>query len=270
MTMALTGADVYARIIKGETTYDCGLVSDAKPAIKTSTLQRTGIGNVKRARINAHDYETSWSGDVPDGVLLAALLGKDNVFDVQVHDIELIDAVVKSLRLAFDERNPLTYAVDFVGEDMDSITALTETDIDHIKGFFVMSDATINFSGSSNTVIKADIAASREVEAVRGASLDPQDFSKGPFIFEGTITVSPSTSFADVLVGKWLPTDTPFTFSAAFSAQFYDEFGDPIASPTTVSISCSGMVASETSVNVGSTGPIEIPIKMSIEAVTVS
>ena len=270
MTMALTGADVYARIIKGETTYDCGLVSDVKPSIKTSTLQRTGIGNVKRARINAHDYEASWSGDVPDGTLLAALLNKDNVFDVQVHDIELLNAVVKSLRLAFDERNPLTYAVDFVGEDMASITALTETDIDHVKGFFVMSDATINFSGSSNTVVKADISASREVEAVRGASLDPQDFSKGPFIFEGTITVSPSASFADVLKGKWLPTDTPFTFSAAFSAQFYDETGTPYASPTTVTISCSGMVASETSVNVGSTGPIEIPIKMSIEAVTVS
>jgi len=268
--MALTGADVYARIKKGVTTYDCGLVSDAKPAIKTSTLQRSGIGNITRARINAHDYECSWSGDVPDATLLAALLVKDNVFDVQLHDIELEDAVVKSLRLAFDERNPLTYAVDFVGKNMDSITALVATDVEHVKGFFVMSDATISFSGSSDTVVKVDVSASREVEPVRGASLDPQDFSKGPFIFEGTVTVSPSTSFADVLVGSWLPTDTPFTLSAAFSAQFYDEDGDPLSSKTTVTISCTGMVASETSVNLGATGPIEIPIKMSIEAVTVS
>lgn len=268
--MALTGADVYARIINGETTYDCGLVSDAKPAIKTSTLQRSGIGNITRARINAHDYECSWSGDVPDAALLAALLVKDNVFDVQLHDIELEDAVVKSLRLAFDERNPLTYAVDFVGKDMGSITALVAADVEHVKGFFVMSDATISFSGSTDTVVKVDVSASREVEAVRGASLDPQDFSKGPFIFEGTVTVSPSTSFADVLVGSWLPTDTPFTLSAAFSAQFYDEDGEPLLSETTVTISCTGMVASETSVNLGATGPVEIPIKMSIEAVTVS
>lgn len=268
--MALTGADVYARIIKGETTYDCGLVSDAKPAIKTSTLQRSGIGNITKARINAHDYECSWSGDVPDATLLAALLAKDNVFDVQLHDIELEDAIVKTLRLAFDERNPLTYAVDFVGKDMDSITALTESDVEYVKGFFVMSDATISFSGSSDTVVKADVSANREINAVRGASLDPQDFSKGPFVFEGTITVSPSTSFADVLVGKWLPEDTPFTLSAAFSAQFYDEDGDPLVSPTTITIACSGMVASETSVNLGATGPVEIPIKMSIEGVTIS
>jgi len=266
--MALTGADVYARIIKGETTYDCGLVSDAKPAIKTSTLQRSGIGNITKARINAHDYECSWSGDVPDATLLAALLVKDNVFDVQLHDIALTDAVVKSLRLAFDERNPLTYSVDFIGKDIEEIAALTA--VEYVKGFFVMSDATITFSGSENTVIKFDITAQREVEIIRGASLDPQDFSKGPFVFEGTVTVSPSSSFSDVLKGKWLPTDTPFTFSAAFSAQFYDENGDPLASQTTVTIACSGMVASETSVSLGATGPVEIPIKMSIENVILS
>jgi hypothetical protein len=266
--MALSGADVYARIIKGETTYDCGLVSDAKPAIKTSTLQRIGIGNMKKSRINAHDYECSWSADVSDGILLAALLNKDNVFDVQLHDIALTDAVVKSLRLAFDERNPLTYSIDFVGKDIEEITALAA--VDYVKGFFVMSDATITFSGSANTVTKVDINAQREVEIIRGASLDPQDFSKGPFVFEGTVTVSPSSSFSDVLKGKWLPTDTPFTFSAVFSAQFYDESGDPLASQTTITIACSGMVASETSVSLGATGPVEIPIKMSIENVILS
>ena len=264
--MALHASTTYIKILKdpngtpvdmtGKAIYD-----DISPTVTTESVSRTGIGGITKKRISAHSYSISISGDATAADFLIAALEPDNEFEIDVHDRAFKNAVIKSLGISCEDGDTLKISADFVAKTLEAITAISS--MPDPGTFFVMSDAVVSFDGSSDTVTKFELNAERDITEVHGGSLDPTDFSKGSFKFTGTITISPSTSVGDLDLGARESSDTPFTFTATFK-------DDPVSPTTIIKLTASGIVATETSLDMSAENPIAIPVKFESTSLTIA
>ncbi len=344
--MALHGSTVNAKIILDPLGTPTDVTPSAiydsfSPNVATEVQERKGIGGIVKKRIKAHSYKIDVRGDVTKADFLIAALDPASVFEIQVHDHALQEAVIETLGISCSEDDTLQFKTSFQGKGLkkltisvddevpsgtidgtnktfttantpivagsfsaliDGVSAITDNGdgtlsdggaIDYETGeftlatapttsitvdyeygtsieamtdpgtFFVLADSTISFDGSTNQVTAFELNAERDVTAVRGTNLDPQDFSKSSFNYSGNITLSPSSSLRDLLLGARVQSDPKFTFEAVFQ-------DDPSSPTVTIRLTMTGMVASEASADISADSPIEIPVNFDAESLVVA
>lgn len=264
--MALHASTTYIKIIHdpdGTTPVDMtgkAIYDDVSPTVSTELLSKTGIGGITKKRISAHNYELSISGNVTAYDFLNAALDATSEFEVQVHDRAFKNAVIKSLSMSCEDGDILQMSANFVAKSLAAITAVSS--MPDPGNFFVMADATISFDGSTNGVTKFELNAERDIKPSYQGNLDPQDFSKGSFVYTGTLTLAPASSVGDLDLGKRLPSDSTFTFTATFK-------DDPATPTVIIKISATGILTTEASLDFAAENPLEIPVKFESTTLTV-
>ena len=171
-----------------------GIVKTLNPTASTDSISEKGIGGIIKERLSSHSYSWGWEG-LPTSykILQLGLPGDEGVppeLKVIMHDLLLEGAIISSMSIEGGEGKSLSYSFNGVAKQGSSTTPPM---YDDPGSFFVYSDATITLGDETGEIKEFKLDISRDIKAIYGTSMDPQDWQIGVTEYSGSFTVSSDT-----------------------------------------------------------------------------